>query len=78
MKHNSLECDHQFLNNICTNEFQSFQNLDVIHSDDRLKTCDPWLPAIDLTKILNLWVIYNLKSRTRLWKCFKSQNEKSL
>jgi hypothetical protein len=67
---NSLECDHEFLNKKCTKEFQTFQNLALIHSDGRLKTCDLWLHAIDLTKILNIWVMYNLKSRTRLWKYF--------
>ncbi len=60
---NSLECDHEFLNNNMHKRISKFQNLNVIHNDDSLKTCDLWLHAIDLTKILNLWVIYNLKSR---------------
>jgi hypothetical protein len=47
---NSLECDHEFWNNNMHKRISKFQNLDVIHSDDMLKTCDLWLHAIDSTK----------------------------
>jgi len=73
---NSLECDHEFLNNNMHKRISKFQNLNVIHNDDSLKTCDLWLHAIDLTKILNLWVIYNLKSRQNFENVFNYKMRK--
>jgi len=45
---NSLEFDHEFFNNNMQEKISKISKPRC----DRLKTCDLWLHAIDLTKIL--------------------------